>query len=89
MNFKDYVFIVLILIVIGLVGWLIYHTTTESGKCIMNPLIYGVSQVKSAGGPETNVECSCYAPNAVGLLRFNSSSLWIEPYGQTAQMPMP
>ena len=79
MNFKDYVFIFLVVVIIGLVGWLIYHTQTESGKCVANPLIYGVKQVKAASGSnEMPVECSCYASGATGLLRFNSSSMWID-----------
>ncbi len=61
---KNIAFWILILIIVGLSIYLIYFTQTESYECISNPLVYGVSKVKS----DTEFTCSCGSVNTESII---------------------
>ena len=64
----------MILIVIGLSVWLIFHIKSEEYKCIAKPLQYVASHFTSSDG--SSVTCSCGSSTSPSAIRFNSTTTW-------------
>ena len=59
---KNYLFYLMIFVVIVLCMYVIYKIKTESIKCMASPLTYGVSKLRSSNGED--ITCSCYFPGS-------------------------
>jgi uncharacterized protein with PQ loop repeat len=56
---KNILFYFMIIIIIGLSFYLIYHIRTESFQCMSNPWSYGVKSISSSNNQELSCSCSC------------------------------
>jgi hypothetical protein len=76
MRKSDILFFGLILVCIGLFGYILYFLTNESGQCLKNPYIYGAKKMG-------NVDCSCtkeigICPEQISIVKA-FSELYIPP----------
>lgn len=76
MNVKDVIFTILILTIIFAIGFLIYWSITEGGKCVASPLTYGAGKIAIQTMTEKrNIECYCSAEGAFGWIWFNKTNI--------------
>lgn len=66
MKYKEIVFWILILLIVGLCIYLLYYIKTESYQCMSNPYVYSIKLLEKAN--EGTVMCSCISPKGSMLL---------------------
>lgn len=75
MNTKDFLFYLMIFVIVVLGVYLIWFTRTESYACMNSPLTYGVSKMTST--EDRPISCSCSFPGSSQMLLFNKDNITI------------
>jgi hypothetical protein len=71
---KDILFYTVIFLCLSAVGYILFWSYSENGKCLASPLVYSVNQLEN---PENSpVTCSCYSPRVIGTIIANSTGTY-------------
>ena len=73
---SNFLFYLIIGLLICLSTYLIYYINTESFDCISNPLVYGVSNLRSSNKEE--ITCSCSFAGSGQILIINKDGMKLD-----------
>jgi hypothetical protein len=78
-NFRTFLFYLMITIIIALSIYLIYFTKTDGYKCLSNPLVYGVKTISSSNN--NLITCTCSAVGSNQYLIVTKDNVSYSNYG--------
>lgn len=73
----DYIFLALLLFLIGLTLFFIFKLTTQGGQCALNPEKFVAESLQKANpGKQTGCTCMVYDKGIPYEIHFNSTNQW-------------
>ena len=71
MKFKDILFYLMIVVIIGLTIYIYFYIKSESFKCMNSPLTYGLSKFSG------EVKCNCYISGSSSIMSVTKDNITI------------